>query len=405
MAHPAAPPIRFMNPKLVSPSIDGSYADAASSPRLLYVVSEDWYFLSHRLPMARAARDAGFEVHVATHVAEGAAAIAAEQFILHPIPFARGRLTPLASLQTIRALRRIFRTVDPAVVHHVSLQPIVLGLLAALGRPVAAVNALTGLGYSFTSNTAKARVVGRAIRTALRFLLDRDGMISLVQNRDDFAVLLSLGIPEARIALISGSGVDVKRLLPLAEPPDPPTVGFVGRLLDSKGIRILIAAHRLLRARGSDVRLLIAGTPDRANPTSVTAEEASSWNNEPNVTWLGHVEDISKFWARAHIAVLPCRGREGLPLSLLEAAACGRPMIASDVPGCREIVIAGKTGLLVPVDDAAALADAISRLAAAPALRTQFAAAARQLAVTRFSADIVGQQTVELYNSLLVRPG
>ena len=149
--------MRFMNPKPVSSSIDGDARAAALAPRLLYVVSEDWYFLSHRLPMARAARDAGFEVHVATRVEDGAAAIAAEQFILHPIPFARGRLSPLASLTTILALRRIHRAVAPAVTHHVSLQPSVLGLIAALGLPTASVNALTGLGYSFTSTTVKAK--------------------------------------------------------------------------------------------------------------------------------------------------------------------------------------------------------------------------------------------------------
>ncbi|MGO9701670.1 MAG: glycosyltransferase family 4 protein [Xanthobacteraceae bacterium] len=371
--------------------------------RLLYVVSEDWYFLSHRLPMARAARDAGFAVHVATRVTGGAAQIAAEQFVLHPLPFARGRLSPLASLATIRALRSVHRVVEPAIVHHVSLQPTVLGLIAALGRPVACVNALTGLGYSFTSKTAKAKVVRRLIETTLRLLLARDGMVALVQNRDDLAVLASLDIPASRTALIAGSGVDAKRLQPLAEPAGPPTIAFVGRLLDDKGIRTLVAAHRLLRAQGSEVRLLIAGAPDPANPTSVTGEEAAFWNTEPGITWLGHVSDISALWARAHIAVLPSRGGEGLPLSLLEAAACGRAMIATDVPGCREIVLPEKTGLLVPVDDPAALAGAIGRLAAAPQLRAQFAAAARQLAESRFSAEIVGQQTVALYRNLLAR--
>jgi glycosyltransferase involved in cell wall biosynthesis len=375
-----------------------------AAPRLLYVVSEDWYFLSHRLPMARAARDAGFEVHVATRVKDGAAAIETEQFILHPIPFVRGRLSPLASLTTILALRRIRRAVGPTVTHHVSLQPSVLGSIAALGRPGACVNAFTGLGYSFTSNSLKARLVKLAIGPVLRLLLDRDGVVNLVQNGDDHATLMALGIPKFRIALIRGSGVDVNRLAPLPEPQAPPTAAFVGRLLDDKGIRILVAAHRLLRARGSETRLLIAGRPDPANPTSVTPEEAASWNNEPGVTWLGHVDDISSLWACAHIAVLPSRGGEGLPLSLLEAAACGRAMVATDVPGCREIVIPGETGLLVPVNDVSALADAIGRLLRETELRAQFAAAARHLVVERFSAEIIGRQTVALYRHLLEMP-
>ncbi len=396
--------------KTITKSIDASPGhasprdesrSAASAPRLLYVVSEDWYFLSHRLPMARAARDAGFEVHVATRVKDGAAAIEAEQFILHPIPFARGRLSPLASLATISALRRIHRAIAPAVTHHVSLQPSVLGLIATLGYRAASVNALTGLGYSFTSNSAKARIVRSVIGSALRLLLDRDGIVSLVQNEGDRAELMALGIPKSSIALIQGSGVDVNRLTPLPEPQGPPTAAFVGRLLDIKGIRTLVAAHRLLRAQGSDVRLLIAGTPDPANPTSVTDEEAASWNKEPGITWLGHVDDISMLWARAHIAGLPSRGGEGVPLSLLEAAACGRAMVATNVPGCREIVIPGETGLLVPIDDAPALADAIGRLLRQGELRAQFAAAARRLVLERFSAEIVGRQTVALYRHLL----
>jgi glycosyltransferase involved in cell wall biosynthesis len=373
------------------------------APRLLYVVSEDWYFLSHRLPMARAARDAGFEVHVATRVEAGAAAIAAEQFILHPIPFARGRLSPLRSLATVRALRRVHRAVAPAVTHHVSLQPSVLGLIAALGRPTASVNALTGLGYSFTSTTMKARILKSAISSALRLLLDREGVISLVQNNDDRAALLALGIPQARIVLIAGSGVDTARLVPLPEPTGPPTAAFVGRLLADKGIRTLVTAHRLLRARGTDTRLVIAGTPDPANPASVTPIEAASWNDEPGIAWLGQVDDIPGLWARAHIAVLPSR-REGLPLSLLEAAACGRAMVATDAPGCREIAISGATGLLVPVDDANALADAIERLLRETQLRARFAAAARRLVVERFSSDVIGRQTVALYRRLLGAP-
>jgi glycosyltransferase involved in cell wall biosynthesis len=372
----------------------------STAPRLLYVVSEDWYFLSHRLPMARAARDAGFEVHVATRVQSGAGAIEAEGFILHPIPFARGRLSPLASLATIRALRRVHRRIAPAVTHHVSLQPSVLGMIAAFARPTACVNALTGLGYSFTSTTAKARAVKLVIGSMLRLLLDRDQVVSLVQNEDDRAAIAALGVPKSRIVLIGGSGVDTVRLMPLPEPRDPPTAAFVGRLLDDKGIRTLVAAHRLLRARGEATRLLIAGTPDPANPASATAEEATSWNQEPGITWLGHVSDIPGLWARAHIAVLPSR-REGLPLSLLEAAACARAMVATDVPGCREIVVAGETGFLVPVDDAAALADAIGRLLHAPELRAKFAAAARRRVETLFSADFVGRQTVALYRHLL----
>ena len=251
---------------------DADLGAVASPPRLLYVVSEDWYFLSHRLPMARAARDAGFEVHVATNVRDGAAAIEAERFILHPIPFARGRLSPRASLATIMALRRIHRLVAPAVTHHVSLQPSLLGLIAALGRPTAYVNALTGLGYTFTSTSLQAKAIRLVMSAVLRPLLDRERVINLVQNGDDRSALMALGVSSARIVLIPGSGVDVRRLKPLPEPNGPPTVGFVGRLLDDKGIGTLVEAQQILRARGLPSQLLIAGTPDPANPASVTAD-------------------------------------------------------------------------------------------------------------------------------------
>jgi glycosyltransferase involved in cell wall biosynthesis len=369
-------------------------------PRLLYVVTEDWAFLSHRLPMARAAREAGFEVHVATRVGDEAAAIQAEGFILHPVLFARGSLSPVATLSTVAALRRVYREVKPALIHHVALQACVLGMLATLGRRVPSINAFIGLGYSFTSDTGKAWAVRALIGSLLRFLINRKNCVALVQNSDDMAALVALGILKERIALIPGSGVDVKRFTPLSEPREAVAFGFVGRLLDDKGIRTLIAAHRLLRRRIPSVKLLIAGTPDPANPASVTEAEAKSWNDEPGIAWLGHVGDIASFWAKAHVAVLPSR-REGLPLSLMEAAACGRAMIASNVPGCREIVLHEETGLLFPVDDAAALADAMARLAADPQLRARCAAAARKLVVERFAAELIGRQIVELYRNIL----
>jgi glycosyltransferase involved in cell wall biosynthesis len=274
-------------------------------------------------------------------------------------------------------------------------------MLAKLGRPVACINAFIGLGYLFTSDSGKARVVRSLVGLLLRFLVNRNNSIALVQNPDDMTALLSLGIAKSRIALIAGSGVDTDRFTPMPEPAGAPTFGFVGRLLEDKGIRTLVAAHRLLRARIPDARLLIAGTPDPANPASVTEAEARSWNEQAGIAWLGQVNDIAGLWARTHVAILPSR-REGLPLSLLEAAACGRAMIASDVPGCREVVIHEETGLLFPADDAPALADAMARLAADPQLRARCAIAARRRVVETFAAEIIGRQTVALYEQALL---
>ena len=180
------------------------------------------------------------------------------------------------------------------------------------------------------------------------------------------------------------------------------TVGFVGRLLDSKGLRTLVAAHELLARRGRAVRLLIAGAPDPANPDSIPPAEIAAWSARSGVELLGHVADIGAVWAAAHIAVLPSR-REGLPKSLLEAAACGRPIVATDVPGCRAIAREGVNALLVPADDAAALADAIDRLAQDAELRRRFGAASRRLAEDEFSSQRIGRETVALYDRLLGR--
>jgi glycosyltransferase involved in cell wall biosynthesis len=265
---------------------------------------------------------------------------------------------------------------------------------------VLCINALTGLGFAFTSGSAKALLLRPVLSMLLRLLLNNPRQTVLIQNADDRDGMLSLGIAAERIVLIPGSGVDVEALRPLPEPGGPMTIAFVGRLLEDKGIHSLIRAHALLRERGSAVELLIAGTPDPANPASVSEQEARGWSRQPGITWLGHVEDIATVWARAHVAVLPSR-REGLPKSLLEAAACGRPMIATDVPGCREIERPDETGVLVPFGDERALGDAIELLAQSRQRRERYGATARRLVVERFSARMIGRQTVDLYRSLM----
>jgi glycosyltransferase involved in cell wall biosynthesis len=370
------------------------------APRLLYVVTEGWYFLSHRLPMARAARAAGFEVHVATNIGDDAEAIRREGFTLHPVRFVRGRLSPFGSLRTILALRRVCRTVTPQLVHHVAVQASVLGVVAAVGRDSANIYAITGLGHAFIAGTGTARFLRGVIPLLLRFGLNRRRAVGLVQNPDDRDLLGEIGVKPDHIVVIPGSGIDADRFRPIPEPDGPVTFAFVGRMLDDKGVRNLIAAFRMLRETNRDCRLLLAGSPDPANPASIPQLEIAAWGREPGVTWLGEVADIAGLWQRAHVAVLPSR-REGLPKSLLEAAACGRPLIATDVPGCREIAIHEKTGLLVPVDDPTALAAAMERLARSSQQRIRLGVAARRLVDERFSADLIGKATVQLYQRLL----
>jgi glycosyltransferase involved in cell wall biosynthesis len=373
---------------------------SSPSPRLLYVVNEDWAFLLNRLPMARAARDAGFEVHVATNVNNGRAGIQAEGFMLHPIPFKRGGLSPFAAIPTMLAIRRLETAIDPAIVHHSGLQCCVFGSLAALDRNYPTVNAITGLGFIFTASSVLSRLLKQGMAWLLPRLLNREHSNVLVQNPDDRDALLKLGANPARMTLIPGSGVDAERLKPLPEPDGPITIGFAGRLLVDKGIRALVAAHDLLRAQGHDFNLIIAGNPDPANPASVSRDEVESWTRRPGITWLGHIDNIVTLWRAAHIAVLPSH-REGLPGALMEAAACGRPLVATDAPGCREICIADQTGLLVGIEDPPALAGAILTLAQSPDLRARFGAAARKLVEDKLSARIIGRSIVELYNKLM----
>lgn len=372
---------------------------SAPPRRLLYFANEDFAFLLNRLPMARAARKAGFEVHVATRVNKGAEAIEAEGFVLHRIPFRRGGLSPFAAIPTILALRRVEKEIKPQIVHHSGLQCCVYGVIAGFGRRISQVNAITGLGYIFTSTTWRTRLLKQSMRWLLPVLLNRRRSLVLVQNPDDRAALDDLGINQERMVLIPGSGVDTEALQPLPEPEGPITFGFAGRLLTDKGIRALVAAQSILRDQGHEANLIIAGSPDPANPASVLLEEVQEWSRRPGITWLGHIEDIVSLWRRCHFAVLPSH-REGLPVSLLEAAACGRPMIATDAPGCREIVIEDQTGLLVPIEDPTALAQAIMKLATSPLLRARYGKAARELVVSKLSAKIIGDSIVQLYDGL-----
>jgi mannose/cellobiose epimerase-like protein (N-acyl-D-glucosamine 2-epimerase family)/glycosyltransferase involved in cell wall biosynthesis len=374
----------------------------ASASRVIYLVTEDWYFISHRLPMARAARNAGFEVHVATRIDRHGGAIEAEGFQLHGVPWRRGSLDPRDLIRVVRAVRKLYRDLRPDLAHHVALPAAVVGSLAAIGLPIACLNAMTGLGTLFTDPTPKARMARVVLRPTLQALLNRSRAAVLVQNLDDRAVMERLGLDRDRISLIPGSGVDVETMRPAPEPADPITVAFVGRLLASKGIRTLAAAHELLVRRGRDIRLLIAGLPDPANPSSIPPQEIETWTRRPNVKHLGFVEDIGALWARAHIAVLPSH-REGLPLSLLEAAACGRPLVATDVPGCRDIARADLNALLVPVEDPEALAGAIDRLARDPQLRRKFGKAGRELVERNFSSQRIGRDVIALYQRLLAQ--
>ncbi|MDR3517598.1 MAG: glycosyltransferase family 4 protein [Azospirillaceae bacterium] len=377
--------------------------------RILYLVTEDWYFWSHRLPMARAARDAGFDVAVATRVTAHGARIEAEGFRLLPLPWRRRSIAPF---REIAAILRLYRTERPDLVHHVAVKPSVYGAVAAwLSGVPAVVNAIAGLGYVFTARDLKARLLRLPLGLAFRLLLGRRNARVLLQNPDDRDVLTRSGlVPRDRIRIVRGSGIDTDWFRPLAEPEGAigdavPTIAVVTRMLKFKGVARLVEAQQILSRRGIACRLILAGAPDGENPAAIDAATLTAWGQLPGVEWRGHVEDVRAIWRQAVIAAFVPLGGEGLPKTLLEAAACGRPIVASDVAGCREIAIDGVNALLVPPDDAPALADALARLLADGALRQRLGAAGRHLVETEFSADRIGRETVALYRELLADPG
>jgi len=375
-----------------------------ANPKLIYLVTEDWYFWSHRLPMARAARDAGFDIAVATRVDKHGERIDAEGFRVLPLSWSRRSINPAGALSAIGEIAALYRREAPDIVHHVAMKPVLLGGLAAgLAGVPAVVNALTGLGSAFLGTGGlKSRVAGAVARPLLRTVLKRPNSLTILQNEDDRRMLVAAGLlPDDRAWIIRGSGVDTAHYQAMPEPAEPPVVvGCVARLLADKGIGPLVEAQQRLRAKGLDVTLLLAGTPDPENPTSITQAELDRWSALPGVELPGHIADVRQVWSRCHIAVLASR-REGLPKSLLEAAACGRPIVATDVPGCREVAHADENALLVPPDDPAALADALEVLVRDATLRRRFGAASRRMVESDMASDRVGAKTVDLYRRLL----
>ena len=375
---------------------------ALAGRKVLILVSEDWYFCSHRLPLGRALRAAGADVVVACRVRDHGAAIRDAGLRLAPIGLDRSGLNPLRDLATIRKILRLYRREKPDIVHHVALKPTLYGALCArLAGVPAVINALGGLGYMFASDAATARLLRPLVKGALRLLLNRRNSRTILQNPDDMALFeTGLGVRRDNLAMIRGAGVDVTqfRATPFAE--GTPVAVCVSRMLWDKGIRELVAAARLLRDRGVALRIRLVGPTDD-NPASIPQATLDAWRADGLVEVAGPSEDIAGEYARAHIAVLPSYYGEGLPKSLLEAAACGRPMVATDWPGCREICRDGVTGLSVPPRRAEPLADALARLAGDPALREKLGAEARRVAEAEFAEPIVLAATLGVYRELL----
>jgi glycosyltransferase involved in cell wall biosynthesis len=369
--------------------------------KLIFLVTEDWYFCSHRLPPARAALAAGFEVVVATRVNRHGPAIVAEGFRLMPIGLRRRSWNPLRELATVFEIARIYLRERPDVVHHVALKPTLYGTLAAriAGVP-GVVNALAGLGIVFSSRTRKARLLRQFVRAAFRILLATKRALLIVQNPEDAAQVSGAIVRADRVRLIRGSGVDIARFVPTPEPQGTPTIVLASRMLWDKGVGEFVAAAKRLRSRGIGARFALIGDSDDENPTAIPESQLREWQESGIVEWRGHVVDMPAVFAGANVVCLPSAYGEGVPKVLLEAAACARAIVATDAPGCREIVRPGETGFLVPLRDAEALAAAIETLVGDPDLRARMGRNGRRLVEAEFSDTLVAEQTLAVYREL-----
>jgi glycosyltransferase involved in cell wall biosynthesis len=369
---------------------------AIEQRKLLFFVTEDWYFVSHRLALAIAAKEAGYAVSVATRVRKHGNIIRAAGLTLIPFENSRTSVNPLGECWLLLRLIALWLREKPDVAHHVAMKPVLYGSIAAriAGTP-RVINAVAGMGWLFSSGTGLARWLKPLVRHALGWVL-RSGTV-LVQNPDDAQLLVRMGISEGRIRRIAGAGVDLQRFTPQPEPGGVPVVLLCARLLWDKGVGEFVAAARLLKERGVEARFVLAGEPDQANPSAIPPEQLSSWVQEGIVEYLGWVEDMPQLLAGSSVVCLPSYYGEGLPKALIEAAAAGRAIVTTDMPGCRDAVRSGDNGVLVPPRDAAALAEQLARLLADPPLRRQMGARGRLRAEQEFGADSVIRQTLALY--------
>ncbi|WP_240098613.1 glycosyltransferase family 4 protein [Thermomonas flagellata] len=363
----------------------------------------DWYLWNFRRSLALALHQAGHEVLLLSPDGPYGERLRGLGLRWQALPMDRRSLHPLREARLLLHLWRLLRRERPQLVHGFTIKCAVYGSLAArLARVPARVNAVAGMGYVFTSQDLRARLLRPLLRRLFRPAFAGGNARLILQNPDDVALFAGSGLVDpAAIRLIPGSGVDCARFAPdPARTPGPRVrVLLPARLLWDKGLAEYAAAARLLRAQGAPVELLLAGEPDPGNPAAVPEATVRGWVQEGLLQWLGHVQDMPALLRTIDVVALPSY-REGLPKGLIEAAACGCALVASDVPGCREVVEHGVDGLRVPVRDAPALAQAIARLAADPALRARLGAAARAKAEARFDERIVVRDTLAVYREL-----
>lgn len=369
--------------------------------KVLLFANTDWYLYNFRLALARALRAAGAEVVLVSPDGPYGERLRAAGFRWLPVPMHRRSLNPVRELALLARLVALYRREQPDVAHHFTIKCVVYGSWAArLAGVERRINAVAGLGYVFASDDRRARWLRPLVRGLLRLALAGPDNRLVVQNADDRAAFERAGLVDAgRIRLIPGSGVDTGRFQPAPASESRravPRVLFAARLLWDKGLGEFVEAARRLRVAGLPAEFLVAGVADPGNPAAVPEAVTCAWAAEGVVTLLGQVEDMVACLESVDLVVLPSY-REGLPRSLIEAAAAGLPVIASDAPGCRDAVAHGETGLLVPARDPAALAAAIGELCARPELRARMGAAGRQRVLREFDERLVIESTLAVY--------
>lgn len=378
-----------------------------SPGKIVLFANTDWYLYNFRRSLALALRDAGYELLLISPPGEYGPKLRDLGLRWEPLPMDRRSLNPVRELALLWHLVKLFRREHPALVHGFTIKCAVYGSLAArLAGVPARVNAVAGMGYVFTSHDLKARLLRPLVRTLLHIALDGRNARLILQNPDDVTLFRQARlVDEHHVRLIMGSGVDCARFQQGSGPiaGAPLRVLLAARLLWDKGLAEYIEAARRLRAEGRHLRFLLAGTPDPGNPAAVPEETVRGWVDEGLIEWLGHVDDMPKLLASVDIVVLPSY-REGLPKTLIEAAACALPLVTTDAPGCREVVTDGVDGLLVPIRDAQALADAIARLHDDPALAVRLGQAAHEKALKEFDERIVITKTLAVYQEVLASP-
>jgi glycosyltransferase involved in cell wall biosynthesis len=378
--------------------------------KIVLFANTDWYLFNFRRSLALALQGEGYDVLLVSPPGEYGPRLRSLGLRWQPLRMDRRSVNPLRETALLMRVAGLLRRERPALLHSFTIKCAAYGSLAArLAHVPARINSVDGLGYVFASSERKARLLRPVVCALLRAALHGRGTQLILQNPDDKAAFERFRLADPGcVDLIPGAGVDCTRYVPRGMrdgAPEPrPCVLLAARLLWEKGIAEYAQAARLLRAQGRQVRFLLAGMPDPGNPAAVPEARLREWTEEGVLEWLGHVGDMRGLYASVDIVTLPSYYREGLPTSLTEAAACGLPLVTTDMPGCREVVTDGRDGLLIPPRDAAALATAIARLLDSPALAKRLGAAARAKALAVFDERIVIRRTLDVYHALLARP-